>query len=117
MELSLKKTKLTNSILNQTVIATLDELKVLFYPIGWCIQKNLKWVVLYNDNTSELRKLLMPKDIWSEVNYGQSKVKIRFEGNVNILTYNVGSDEERDMCMEVFKYIKDSSNLKGQFFL
>lgn len=116
MELILKKSKITSGILTQTVLASYSELKT-FDVIGWCVHKNHKWIILYNHNTHELRKYLMIKEISTDVYYMQHRTIIRFEGNVNCLTYNAKDDEESQDIYNEFNKVRTEALSRGQFFI
>ena len=116
MEVILKKSKLTSGILTQTVVATYAELDT-FDVIGWCVHKNLKRIILYNNNTHELRKYLMIKEVSTEIYYMQHRVCIRFEGNVNSLIYNTKNDEESKVVYDKFIKLRTEALTKGQFFI
>lgn len=116
MELILKKTKLTSSILTQTVLASYADIKT-FDVIGWCVHKNHKRIVLYNHDTQELRKYPMIKDIKSEVYYMQHRTVIRFDGNFNSAVYNTKDDEESQVIYNEFNKVRTDALTKGQFFI
>ena len=60
MEVILKKTKITTSILKQTLRSTEIELGVADV-LGWCIYDKQKYIVLYNSATQTRSKFPMFK--------------------------------------------------------
>ena len=118
MDVILKKSKITSSIMAQTMSATEPEIKK-FKAIGFCIWKKSKWIILYNEGTSEIRKLLMITDVIAEKarTDQQHYVKVSFGVNWNPRFYACESEEESNELVEVFKEKKQYAIANGQFFL
>lgn len=70
MEILLKKSKITASILKQTVGAFVSDLKDS-NVLGWCIFNKCKYIVLYNEKNNRLTKQLYYRDVQVEVETNQ----------------------------------------------
>lgn len=118
MEVILKKTKITNSILNQTLMANVVDLNT-FEVLGFCILKNVKWIILYKPITNELRKYLMFKEVIAEIdNLGNlTQVKVSFDSNHLSRFYKTENNEEGEKFVKLMNMIKHQSIIRGQFFL
>src|ERR1035437_6494922 len=107
MEVILKKTKVTSSILKQTLIAKVIDLET-FEVLGFCISKNQKWIVLYKSSTNELRKYIMIKEVCVETDHSDKPnwVKVKFGGNWASLSYQTGNEEESQEFAKLINNIK-----------
>jgi hypothetical protein len=117
MEVILKKTKITNSIINQTLIAGSFDL-LSFEILGFCVVKKYKWIILYKSSTNELRKYPYIKDVYYDDNKNYDtniRVRVNFEGKINDITYI--SETENLLLFKKIKEIKNNTILKGQFYI
>lgn len=116
MEIILKKTKITSSIFNQIQNANVADL-IPSNVMGYCIQKNQRCILFYNQETNELRKWTMPVS-WGRYDDNDKKyVKIFYGSHYVSLHYPVKDEEEGLSFMELIKEIKETSISKGQFYL
>lgn len=122
MELILKKTKLTSSIINQILRA--NELALKTYSVvGWCIHQKIKWVILYDENTKDLKKYLIPVDVKIEGLTGSSTLphevylKVDFGSKYTPLHYRYPTEEEAKEFMGHIRKIKRLAETVGQFFI
>lgn len=118
MEIILKKTKITNAVLKQTLQAGISDITI-FYVLGWCVYKDFKWIVLYNYNTVQLRKYLIPKMIIPELDTYNNKyiVRVEFSGNVNQHIYSFDNMDESNKFALRLKTVQDLAESRGQFFI
>jgi hypothetical protein len=117
MEVLLKKFKITASILAQTLIADVANLKSEFV-LGWCIYKKHKYIILYNSLTTELRKYPMPKIVVLEYdNYNKKfTVRVEFTEHLTHHIYNMGDETLNDAFAVELKNVKGRAESAGQFF-
>jgi hypothetical protein len=122
MEVILKKTKITNSTLKQSLRSTEIDFKV-GEILGWCIYEKLKYIVCYRSDIKSLSRFPMFKDLTTEqrhksINgYDNFAVNISLGGNYTPLTYVSKTKEENDEFVELLKKIKHNAEIKGQFFV
>jgi hypothetical protein len=125
MEVLLKKSKITSSILKQTLIASFSNLKT-YDVIGFCVVKGDKWIVLYESSTKEIRKFLMFKDVVIEVENkpdGQGNLEelfyvvVKFEGRYLNKKFISTDKSEAEESLTLFNDIKLKAKTKGQFFI
>lgn len=118
MEVILKKTKITGSILGQTLTASLIDLEQCDV-LGFCVYKNLKWMVLYKLSTNELRKYLMFREAMAETDYSSKPyfVKVKFDGGIMTKTYQARDEAESERFVKVLNGIKHRALTAGQFYL
>jgi len=118
MEIILKKSKITNSILAQTITASTSDLKSSDV-LGWCVYKKHKYIVLYDSVTNELRKYLMFKEVSAESKYTFEpfSVKVYFGIEFNSLHYQTKNELESQELIEQLEEVKQQAIIKGQFFL
>ena len=122
MEVILKKTKITNSILKQALRSTEIDFKV-GEILGWCIYEKLKYIVCYRSDIKSLSKFPMFKDLTTEqrhksINgYDNFAVNVSLGGNYTPLTYVSKTKEENEEFVELLKKVKHNAEIKGQFFV
>lgn len=122
MEVLLKKTKITNSILKQALRSTEIDFKV-GEILGWCIYEKLKYIVCYRSDIKSLSRFPMFKDLTTEqrhksINgYDNFAVNVSLGGNYTPLTYVSKTKEENEEFVELLKKVKHSAEVKGQFFV
>lgn len=122
MEVILKKTKITASILKQALRSTEIDLKV-GEILGWCIYDKIKYIICYRGDVKSLSKYPMFKDITTEQRheslngYDNFAVKVSLGGNYTPLTYVSKTKEENEAFVELLKRVKHNAEIKGQFFI
>lgn len=131
MEVVLKKSKITNSIIKQTLSATEDVLKSADYKVlGWCnyvVGKNrYKYILLYNQKTSDLKKYLtfgsLKKVHYNEYIGRNHSTPEKF--NLEIITPNFTTkihtfekEAERDSFAKDLEVLKKRAEELGQIYL
>lgn len=118
MEVILKKTKITSSVLNQTMIASTIDLKTADV-LGFCLLKNQKWIVLYNSSTNELRKHLMFYDVVAKSDHSSKPfwVEVKFGGKYISKSYQTNNEAESLEFVKLMNSIKIKAQTTGQFFI
>ena len=115
MEVILKRSKITASIINQTGFANLIQLSS-FEVLGFCIVKSVKYIVLYNGNTNELKKYMMYKNA-DVMLTDKLKVSVNYGGNWVSSCYTLESEQRVSEVMVILKKVKFEAERKGQFFI
>ena len=119
MEIIFKKLKINSSIMNQTLRA--NNIALTTYKIvGWCIHKDSSWVILYDEDTKDLKKYLMIKDVEIIDNPASTStfsVKVGFGSKYQSFHYDFTTKEEAEVFMRRIKEIKRLSEVAGQFFI
>lgn len=125
MEVQLKKTKISKSILSQTVRCSDIDL-TNGDVLGWCIFKNLKYIVIYRHDINQLSKFPLFRDIEFGNNYHYNLhsntisshwVKIKLDGNYVPLNYNCKTIEETNIFISSLNQIKLKAENLGQFYI
>lgn len=123
MEVILKKTKITHSILKQALRSTVIDLSV-GEILGWCVlQKYGKHIVCYRSDIHGLSKYPMIKDIKVTPQYKDGPenktylVEVIFGDNYIPLTYTCSDDKDKDELIKTLKKAKHVAGVRGQFFL
>lgn len=131
MEVILKKTKITSSILKQTTNATENNLKdANFRVLGWCryvVNKHTyKYILLYNENKQELVRYLFFSEI-KEVYVNDYKGRDYYSPekfNIEVKTpnfmdkvYTFKTQKERDDFAHDLRVIKNRAEEAGQIYL
>jgi len=123
MEVILKKSKITNSILKQSLRSTHIDFK-LGEILGWCLYKNIKYIVCYRPDTNGLSIFHLFKEIESGTSVSPNKnnsdtfwVKVKLHGNYIPITYTCKDELERDELFLLLETTKQNAKIKGQFFI
>ncbi len=127
MEVVLKKTKITASILKQTLRSTEIDLKV-GEILGWCIfGKSGKYIVCYRSDVKGLSIFPMFQDIEFGKSYSTDNqyenveigywVKVKLGGNYLPLNYTTNDEKEKDEFVSLLKKVKHNAQCRGQLFL
>ena len=119
MEVILKKTKITNSILKQALRSTEIDFKV-GKVLGWCIYDKMKYIVLYRSDINSLSRFPMFKDLVTQVRHNESlkfSVVVSIGGNYTPLTYVSKTNEENEEFAILLKKVKRLAEVNGQFFV
>lgn len=126
MEIVLKKSKITPSILKQTLRSTEIDLNV-GEVLGWCLYGKAKYIVCYRSDTKglsiypmfkeiEFGKSYAPDDKYSNVEIGYW-VKVKLGGNFIPLTYTTKDEKEKNKFIECLNKAKHNAESRGQFFI
>lgn len=126
MEVILKKTKITNSILKQTLRSTEHQLKN-GEILGWCLHDKIKYIVCYVSNLQELSIYPMFKEIEFGKSYAPNEgysnvevgywVKVKLGGNYIPLQYSTKDENEKDKFIKTLEKAKHLAIVRGQFFI
>lgn len=122
MEIILKKSKITNSILKQALRSTEIDFKV-GEILGWCIYDKMKYIICYRSDIKSLSRFPMFKDLTTEqrhksINgYDNFAVNVSLGGNYTPLTYVSKTKEENEEFAELLKKVKHNAEIRGQFFV
>jgi hypothetical protein len=118
MEVILKKSKITSSILKQALRSTESDFKA-GEILGWCIYDKIRFIICYRSDTKSLSKYPMFKDLIEERCIRNEKYVLKVSvGNAYIpISYVSETKEERDIFLRLLKEVKDSAETKGQFFI
>ena len=117
MEVVLKKTKLTNSIMSQVLTLQPTE-KTGFSSLGFCVYKKTKWIVLYNEDNNELRKYPMFTKVEKLIDHSPNPFQVRVTFPTFVARpYTLLSDNEVKNLISFFNSVKDDAIDKGQIFL
>ncbi|EKT4502331.1 hypothetical protein JE943_002348, partial [Flavobacterium psychrophilum] len=108
MEVILKKTKITNSILKQALRSTEIDFKV-GELLGWCIYDKMKYIVCYRTDIKSLSIFPMFKDLTTEQRHKSINGNDNFAVNVSLgrnytpMTYVSKNKEDNDEFVELLK--------------
>ena len=122
MEVILKKTKITNSILKQSLRSTEIDFNV-GEILGWCIYNELKYIICYRSDIKSLSRFPMFKDLVTEQRHRSVNgndnfaVNVSLGGNYTPLTYVSKTKEENEEFVQLLKKVKHNAEIKGQFFV
>lgn len=120
MEVILKKTKISNSILKQCLRAT-DTDFVNGVILGWCIFDKMRYIICYNESSKSLTKYPLFKEIDCEEfiknDKKQFSIKVRLGGNYMPISYITNEEIEKDVLISCLKKAKKEAEQKGQFFI
>lgn len=126
MEVILKKSKITSSILKQTLRSTEIDLKV-GEILGWCLFNKRKYIVCYRRDIKGLS--IYP--LFKEIEFGKSFspdnqsenvvvtwwVKVKLGGIYVPISYTTKDENEKDEFVKLLKTVKHNAESYGQFFL
>ena len=118
MEVILKKTKITSSILKQALRSTSIDLSV-GEILGWCVYGKFgKYIVCYRSDTKGLSIYPMFKDIDSaHVENNAYTVQVKLGGNYIPLKYACTDENVKNNFVEILKKAKHTAETRGQFFI
>lgn len=118
MEVTLKKTKITNSILKQTLKSRPHDFNNSDV-LGWCFFDKIKYMVIYQSSTNTLTKypLFKSAEPVNSQNGLTIEVKVSIGGNYTPTSYKCESIEEQNKFIEKLKQVKNLAETRGQFFL
>lgn len=118
MEVILKKTKITASVLKQTLRSTsADFLKGEI--LGWCVFGNAgKYIVCYRSDTNGLSIFPMFKDIKTkEIEDKSWTIDVIIGGNYLPIKYTCSDEKDKEDSLAILKKAKHNAEIKGQFFI
>lgn len=122
MEVVLKKTKLTASILKQSLRASIDDFEN-GEVLGWCVYSYDQYILLYRKDISAVKKYLLFNGIKKTEEGGQHEIPVRYLTKVNFgnnkveLTYTESTAQRRDSICEILENAKKSALDKGQIYI
>lgn len=122
MEVILKKSRITNSILKQALRSTEMDFKT-GEILGWCIYEKMKYIICYRSDIKSLSKFPMFKDLTTEQRHKAINGYDNFAVNVSLgsgykpITYVSENKEEGEVFIDLLKKVKSDAETKGQFFI
>lgn len=121
MEVVLKKTKITSSILSQSEKATISDM-INETIIGWCVFKDNKYIVLYDSVKNLLYKYKFFNNLYegSESFDGEFQGKFRLKVIVDFgedFYYQFDTKEELKAAEKLITSTKKTAIEKGQFYI
>ena len=118
MEVLLKKTKITSSILAQCGGASIPEL-INYEVLGYCMWKGSKWIVLYYKEKSDLKKFPMFKDIeqFETTPPRKPHYDIVLYDKSSFGSYRTENNEEMAATVKQILQVADEAFEKGQFYI
>lgn len=122
MEVILKKTKITTSILKQALRSTEVDLNV-GEVLGWCLFGKAKYIVCYRSDVKGLSIFPMFKEIKVEQKYKDSSenktflVEVNLGGNYVPLKYTCSNESDKTRFIEALNKAKHNAETRGQFFI
>lgn len=122
MEVVLKKSKITASILKQAVQCTRKDFESAEI-LGWCHYNKWKYIVCYRPEEKTISKY----PVWSSVEtiiegdeqYGPVRHIVVVKYNERFESYHYREDDENECkkVAELFSKAKEIANAKGQFYI
>jgi len=117
MEVILKKTKITSSILKQTLRSTEEDFKS-GEILGWCLYNRLKFIVCYRPGTKGLSIYPMFNDIeCSEPTDTKHWVKVKIGNGHTPIMYSCEDSHDEQHIKTLLVNIKSHAEKQGQFFI
>jgi len=126
MEVILKKTKITSSVLKQTLRSTEKDLQSGSI-LGWCLFGKAKYIVCYRTDLKSLSIFPMFESIEFGETFDNSDryknvrtgfwIQIKLGGNYVPLSYTSKDEADRDSFIETLKKAKMYAISNGQFFI
>lgn len=109
MEVILKKTKISKSVMDQTTYSYNG--MMLGKVLGWCRIKGSAWIAIYHESEKILTKIRLYSNFEKEDDFEGFYIKI--DGNRK----GYRSAEERDLFYNNYKQVKEKALEAGQFYL
>ncbi|QTV05366.1 hypothetical protein [Faecalibacter bovis] len=118
VEVILKKTKISSTILKQTIKTTYSLSKNKNYEIlGWCLYNNIKTAVFYNKNDNTIKKC----ELYTNIMIKDNILILKFQSKDNNDNYTKSKEykdinqlnEDYENLKSIHKNIID----KGQFYI
>lgn len=110
-----RKNKITNAVVKQCLWPNLEELKS-FNVIGNCVHNGIRYILLYDEHTCNLRKYPLNSDISCHTepyNY----VLVNFGRNFRQIEYKTESVCDTIYTASILNKVKEQSISNGQIFL
>jgi hypothetical protein len=121
MEILLKKTKITKAILEQIVSTNYTECQEYSKNpdsiLGWCIVKDVRWVIFYNQISNKVSKLPLYQIYKNDTGNGEFLLHCWHNTRFIQKIYSFDTEEERDLRKTQFEKIAEMALTKGQFFI
>lgn len=119
MEVILKKTKITSSILKQSLRSTKGDL-ASGEILGWCMYNGAKYIVCYLNMIVSIYPMFVdivktsyPKD-GSNVEY---RIEVKLGGRYVSLLYYNNNEDSADAFVSTLKRAKRTAEQAGQFYI
>lgn len=122
MEVILKKSKITNSILKQTLRSTEIDLNI-GEVLGWCLFMKAKYIVLYRSDVKTLSIFPMFKKIEVGQKYDDNienkifLVGLKLGDRLKPLIYTFPNENDKNKFIETLEKAKRNAENRGQFFV
>jgi len=127
MDVVIKKSKLTASILAQVfILSEQDIFSRKYTALGWCHSKGFNWMV-FQDNENNLKKCLIyskfiEEDTTEQIDcHGARENRynlfVRFPGNIADKKFWYKTEREREAFGNCLEDLKTEALQKGQFFI
>jgi len=117
MEIILKKTKITSSILKQSTGSTLQDLRT-GEILGWCMYDKLPRIVCYNATSQTISIYVMYRSLETRCTPRDGhEVIVRLPGNYVPYTYRFENEVDQQEAAEVLERAKASAQEKCQFYI
>ena len=126
MEVLLKKSKITSSIFNQSLIVSkytdIKDIEVL----GWCIHKSTRYIVFYDSNEGLIYRMyynttVSMSDDWIQVdNHGRRQLfwVVRVStANLHPTVYQFVTEQEAKDVVKIYQDVIKQAKEKGQFYI
>ncbi len=110
MEVILKKSKITNSILKQTISPKLDMNLSNYQNLGWCIYNKERYIILYDAENSLLYRLLT----FDRIDINEEKTRMALCKSRYTPRYLDYTKELHDLLLDIHD---NAINTKGQFYI
>lgn len=116
IEIELKKINLKMSILKQARTSTISDFNQ-GQVLGWCVISNIKFIVIYVENTKTLSKYQMFKEVKRGVYDNKMTVEVYFTSIYNPARYSVVDTDEQTDFIRLLERIKNNTESLGQFYI
>ena len=115
MEVQLKRTKITKSIMSQVMLASITQMTKL-KVLGWVLHDHKQKILFYDSSINNLMYTRFPKSIEKD---GDNKIRYTYldRGITNSIFYQLDTEELRDKTFDQLIQMKDNAKLLGQIFL
>lgn len=116
IEIELKKINLKMPILKQARTSTISDFNQ-GQVLGWCVISNIKFIVIYVENTKTLSKYQMFKEVKRGVYDNKMTVEVYFTSIYNPARYSVADIDEQTDFIRLLERIKNNTESVGQFYI
>lgn len=124
MQVTLKKAKITSSILNQTVsVVSLDNFKD-FEPLGWVLHAKERWLIFHKEGTLVKvisGSVLSLQDDWEQIDDEGKRQKLFYvvvkRSNRYDQIFKFETEKEAKEYKEKYEEVITNCKNKGQFYV